>query len=116
MTVFECFDDLSVSLARRKVIESVQVLTGIINGNEDFSSCFSSVQPIYMAFRISIMNPMPVEDGETYITRASMSGGKIRYSRLDLSEGAQPSKIIYQETYEEALAIVQDNQASPRKL
>ncbi|MCH9704000.1 MAG: hypothetical protein K0U13_04340 [Chlamydiae bacterium] len=103
---FDTYDVLTVDTARAKIVKLVESLTDIIRSNQAFLECFTDPHALVDRYRLSIFGPDPCDKNQDYITGVSLSHGRIRYSRLDLSKEVQPAENVHFETYEEAVEIL----------
>ncbi|MCH9610421.1 MAG: hypothetical protein S4CHLAM81_12770 [Chlamydiales bacterium] len=104
---FETYEVLTVEKGREQIIRMSDQLVEMINTNPVYRNCFASSEPIEMRFDLAIHGSDPKHKGQDFITAVSLYHGTVRYFLIDLSNSDDGDGVVHEETYEEAVEILQ---------
>ena len=109
---FETKEMMSLETAREKMIECYGLLLNILDQYPEYDEFFSEGEFNINIASFDIGGPIPEDPHIDYISAALLVLGNISYYRLDPETNSYPSIEVHEETYEEALEIVQQGSTS----
>jgi hypothetical protein len=103
---------LDIYASRKLIVESTEILLGLINSDPDHAQFFENFPARADIIMISIIGQAP-NNGCDYIRSVSLIKGKVSYNTDDPTGKVMPYLNVHEETYEEAKRILGDGGFNP---
>ncbi len=104
-----------IDTARKKLVAVYQLLQSVIEKYPEYDEFFPEGEFKINIASIGVLGPAPEDPYVDYVSAVSLCFGKVYYYKIDPDEKIRPYIHLHEETYEEALEIVQQSFARAKQ-
>ncbi len=109
---FDTTEVMYIDAAREKILDTYGLLLNILDQHPEYNIFFPGGEFKIDIVSLSVLGPAPEDPYVDYVSAVSLRFGEVYYNKIDPDEKIRPYIHLHEETYEEALEIVQQGSAS----